>query len=132
MISLVKVLNERVYLVCKKDLYFYIKKINCDLQSLNKQMKDKDIEFDAIIQSGSNGGAFVVFPYDIKREFGKGRLKVHAKFDGISYSGSIVNMGLKNDDGTICYILGILKSIRHDIGKHIGDSVHVVVNLIDV
>lgn len=30
-----------------------------------------------------SGGAYVVFPYDIRKEFGKGRVKVHATFDGI-------------------------------------------------
>ena len=35
------------------------------------------------------------FP-DIRQEFGIGRVKAHAVFDGIPYDGSIVNMGLKN------------------------------------
>ena len=35
------------------------------------------------------------------------------KFDGIPYDGSIVNMGVKNPDGSVCYIIGILKSIRN-------------------
>ena len=38
------------------------------------------------------GGAYVEFPYDIRKEFGKGRVKVHVTFDGIPYDGSIVNM----------------------------------------
>lgn len=89
----------------------------------------KIYEFDAIImqEEAGKGGAYIVFPYDIRAEFGKGRVKVHARFDGEAYDGSIVNMGLKNDDGTICYILGILKDIRAKIGKQAGDSVHVVV-----
>lgn len=41
------------------------------------------------------GGAYVEFPYDIRTEFGKGRVKVHVTFDGIPYDGSIVNMGIK-------------------------------------
>ena len=73
-------------------------------------------------------GAYVVFPYDIKKEFGKGRVKVHAEFDGEPYDGSIVNMGMKNDDGSICYIIGILKSIRQKINKQAGDTISVKVS----
>lgn len=89
----------------------------------------KTYKFDATIHSSEigKGGAFVVFPYDIRKEFGKGRVKVHATFDGIEYDGSIVNMGVKNTDGSICYILGILKSIRKTLGKDIGDTVKVTV-----
>ncbi len=53
-------------------------------------------KFKAIIQEGNNGGAFVAVPFNIKEEYGKGRLKVEATFDGVFYSGSIVNMGFKN------------------------------------
>ncbi|WP_398577530.1 DUF1905 domain-containing protein [Streptococcus parasuis] len=37
----------------------------------------------------------MIFPYDIRQEFGKGRVKVHATFDGHPYDGSIVDMGMK-------------------------------------
>jgi hypothetical protein len=57
-------------------------------------------------------GAYVVFPYDVRSEFGKGRVKVHATFDGEAYEGSIVNMGIKNTDGSIFYIIGLRKDIR--------------------
>ena len=50
------------------------------------------------------GGAYVEFPYDIRTEFGKGRVKVYVTFDGIPYDGSIVNMGIKNANGDVCYI----------------------------
>jgi hypothetical protein len=86
-------------------------------------------EYDAIIQQSEagKGGAYVVFPYDLRAEFGKGRVKVHATFDGEPYDGSIVNMGVKNADGSVCYIIGILKEIRTRIGKKPGDSVHVTI-----
>ena len=88
----------------------------------------KTYEYDAIIQKVQDrDGAYVIFPYDLRKEFGKGRVKVHATFDGEPYEGSIVNMGVKNADGSICYILGILKSIRSSIRKQPGDSVHVVI-----
>lgn len=50
-------------------------------------------------------------------------------FDGVSYEGSIVNMGVKREDGSICCILGIRKDIRKKIGKDIGDRVNVTIEL---
>ena len=70
-------------------------------------------------------GAYIEFPYDIKNEFGKGRVKVHAEFDGEPYDGSIVNMGVKNPDNSICYIIGIRKDIRLKIKKQAGDIINV-------
>ena len=41
-------------------------------------------EFDAVIHEvPDNGGAYVVFPWNIREEFGKGRVKVNAEFDSI-------------------------------------------------
>ena len=88
----------------------------------------KQYEYDAVIHElPEKGGAYVVFPWNIREEFGKGRVKVHATFDGIPYDGSIVNMGVKNEDGSVCYILGMLKSIRTQLGKGDGDTVHMVI-----
>ena len=92
-------------------------------------MNEKTFEYDAVIMASDigKGGAYIPFPYDVRAEFGKGRAKVRATFDGEPYDGSVVNMGVKNDDGSICYIIGILKDIRAKIGKQPGDSVHVTV-----
>ena len=88
----------------------------------------KQYEYDAVIyELPEKGGAYVVFPWNIREEFGKGRVKVHATFDGIPYDGSIVNMGVKNEYGSVCYILGMLKSIRTQLGKGDGDTVHMVI-----
>ena len=88
----------------------------------------KRFEYDTVLhENPDNGGAYVAFPWDIRAEFGKGRVKVHVEFDGVTYDGSIVNMGVKNDDGTICYILGVLKAIRKKLDKHDGDTIHVVI-----
>ena len=85
-------------------------------------------EYDAVLNElQDNGGAYVPFPWDIRKEFGKGRVKVHAIFDGVPYDGSIVNMGVKNADGSVCYIIGVLKSIRTRIGKKDGEMIHVVI-----
>ena len=88
----------------------------------------KKYEYDAVICSaGKGGGAYVIFPWDILKEFGKKRVRVRALFDGEAYSGSVVNMGVKNPDGSVCYIIGILKEIRERLNKQIGDSVHIVI-----
>ena len=85
-------------------------------------------EYDAILHEDPDGsGAYVIFPWDIKKEFGKGRVKVHAEFDGIPYDGSIVNIGVRNTDGSICYIIGVLKRIRSELNKIDGDTIHVVI-----
>lgn len=91
-------------------------------------METKIYEYDGIICAAQGkGGAYVIFPYDIREEFGRSRVKVHATFDGEPYEGSIVNMGIKNPDGSICYLIGIRKDIRAKIGKDIGDTVKVTI-----
>lgn len=85
-------------------------------------MNDKLYEFEAEIKKVPDiDGAYVEFPYDVKAEFGKGRVKVHATFDGIEYDGSLVRMG------TPCHIIGIRKDIRAKIGKQAGDTIKVTV-----
>ena len=91
-------------------------------------MAQKQYEYDGIIRElPDNGGAYVLFPWNVREEFGKGRVKVRAEFDGIPYDGSIVNMGVKDGDGNVCYLIGLLKAIRQQLGKGDGDSVHVVI-----
>lgn len=87
------------------------------------------LEFDAaILQNGDMDAAYVEVPFDIKALFGKGRLAVHATFapqgcgpqhDGVPYDGQIVKMG------TPCYIIGVRKDIRKQLGMSFGDMVHV-------
>ena len=91
-------------------------------------MMGNKFEYDEIIhETPDNGGAYVIFPWDIREVFGKGRIKVHAEFDGIPYDGSIVNMGIKDSQGNVCYIIGVLKSIREKLKKGDGDSIHIVI-----
>ena len=86
----------------------------------------KTYSFTALIRTDpDSGGAYVVFPYDVRREFDRGRVKVHATFDGIAYDGSIVNMGVKDENGGTCYVIGVLKSIRERLHKGDGDVVTV-------
>ena len=87
-------------------------------------------EYETILHEiPENGGAYVAFPWDIRAEFGRGRVKVHASFDGVPYDGSVVNMGVKNPDGSVCYIIGVTKAIRAALGKHDGDTIRVVIEL---
>ncbi|MDD5894160.1 MAG: DUF1905 domain-containing protein [Coriobacteriaceae bacterium] len=87
---------------------------------MNKRVYEYDAKICAV---PDKGGAYVAFPWDIRAEFGRGRVKVHADFDGEPYDGNIVNMGVKNDDGSVCYIIGMPKRIREKLGKTAGDTV---------
>lgn len=85
-------------------------------------MNDKLYEFDAEIKKVDGiDGAYVEFPYDVKEEFSKGRVKVHATFDDEPYDGSLVRMK------TPGHIIGLRKDIRAKIGKQPGDMVHVTI-----
>jgi bifunctional DNA-binding transcriptional regulator/antitoxin component of YhaV-PrlF toxin-antitoxin module len=81
----------------------------------------KKYKFDAEIQAGRGGGAYVVFPYETEKEFGtKGKVPVNATIDGISDRGGLFTMGMPH------HILGVPKAIRQQIGKSPGDIVTVV------
>lgn len=83
-------------------------------------MNEKIYEFDAeIMKVPDIDGAYIEFPYDVREEFGKGRVKVTAEFDGVQYDGSLVRMK------TVKHIIGLRKDIRAKIGKQAGDIVHV-------
>ncbi|MGE4508286.1 MAG: DUF1905 domain-containing protein [Eubacteriaceae bacterium] len=85
-------------------------------------MNEKVYEFTAPIKKVPDiNGAYIEFPYDVKEEFGKGRVKVSATFDGFPYDGSLVRMK------TPGHIIGIRKDIREKIGKQPGDSVTVTI-----
>ncbi len=95
-----------------------------DCQPLQRcgKMNEKTYEFDAVIQKVPDiDGAYVAFPYQVKTEFGKGRVKVRATFDGVPYDGSLVRMGTKE------HIIGLRKDIRAKIGRQPGDRVRVTI-----
>ena len=46
---------------------------------------------------------------------------------GNPYDGSIVNMGVKDESGTVCYVIGLRKAIRKQLNKGDGDTVHVMI-----
>ena len=79
-------------------------------------------EFDAVlIKVPDIDGAYIEIPFDVRAVFGKGRVPVHATFDGEPYDGSIVRMG------TPCHIIGVRKDIRAKIGKQAGDMIRVTI-----
>ncbi|PKL06087.1 MAG: hypothetical protein CVV53_06125, partial [Spirochaetae bacterium HGW-Spirochaetae-9] len=80
------------------------------------------MHFEAEIKAnpGTSGGAYIEFPFDVEKVFGRGgRIKVLCSFDGIEYRGSLVKMG------TLCHIVGLRKDILSSIGKKPGDMVTV-------
>jgi hypothetical protein len=80
----------------------------------------KKYSFSAKIERGPGGGAFVRFPHSVENEFGiKGRVPVNVLFDGFSYTGSLMPSGRQQ------HVLGILKAIREQAGKHLGDTISV-------
>ena len=77
--------------------------------------------FEGKITVNDGGGAWVEVPDEVVAALGGGgRIPVQATFDGIAYRGSIASMGG-------CMALGILKSIRGELGKGAGDPVTVTV-----
>lgn len=82
----------------------------------------KSFKFTATITQGDGGGAYVLFPFDVASEFGaRGRVPVRASFNGIPYSGSLSKCGGAE------HVLGVLKSIRDQLGFSIGDEIEVEV-----
>lgn len=80
----------------------------------------KIYEFEAEIKKVPDiDGAYIEIPFDVKEEFGKGRVPVTATFDGVEYEGSLVKMK------TPCHIIGIRKDIRAKINKQPGDIIKV-------
>ena len=80
----------------------------------------KKYSFTARIEPGPGGGAFVTFPYDVVKEFGvKGMVPVVVTFEGVDYTGSLMQCGGQQ------HLLGILKAIRERTGKQLGDMVRV-------
>ncbi|MEN6472101.1 MAG: DUF1905 domain-containing protein [Clostridiaceae bacterium] len=78
------------------------------------------LNFKAAIRKNSDmDAAYAEIPLDVKAEFGKGRVLVHAAFDGEPYDGQAVKMG------TPCHIVGLRGDIRAKIGKQPGGSVRV-------
>lgn len=82
----------------------------------------KIYKFTAKIEASDGGGAYVLFPHDVEEEFAtRGNIPVKATFNGVPYTGSLIAHGRPK------HMLGVLKTIREQIGKGPGDTVDVEV-----
>ncbi len=82
----------------------------------------KKYSFTAKIIAGDGGGTGVLFPYDTQETFGtKGKVPIHATFDGISYTGSLIKYGFPQ------HTLHLPKAIRERLHKNPGDTIDVIV-----
>lgn len=80
----------------------------------------KTYKFQATIQPGDGGGAYVLFPWDTQQEFGtKSKIPIKAIIAGIPYTGSLIPYGMQR------LMLHVSKAIRQQTGKDIGDLIDV-------
>jgi hypothetical protein len=78
--------------------------------------------FTAKIEATDGGGAYVLFPFDVQKEFGtKGKVPIKATFNGVPYTGTLIRYGHPQ------HMLPLLKAIREQIGNGPGDKIDVVV-----
>ncbi len=83
-------------------------------------------EFRALIEEArGGGGAWVQVPPSVVGELRGGRIPVRATFDGTPYRGSVSSMG-----GGVM-VISILKDIRSQLDKAVGDEVLVTLELDD-
>ncbi|HYR90098.1 MAG TPA: YdeI/OmpD-associated family protein [Terriglobia bacterium] len=81
----------------------------------------KRYKFKAKIEAADGGGAYVLFPYDVEKEFGtRGKVPVKATFNDVPYTGSLIKYGYP------LHMLGVPKAIREQVGKGPGDTIEVV------
>jgi bifunctional DNA-binding transcriptional regulator/antitoxin component of YhaV-PrlF toxin-antitoxin module len=81
----------------------------------------KKYKFEAKIQAGAGGGAFIFFPFNTEKEFGvKGRVQVKATLDGVPDESSLFKYRYPQ------HLLAVPKAIRQRIGKEPGDIIEVV------
>jgi hypothetical protein len=82
----------------------------------------KKYKFEATIQAGDRGGAYVLFPYDTEKEFAtRGKVAVKAVLGGVPYTGSLIKYG------QVEHMLPVLKAVRAQSGKQAGDEIDVVI-----
>jgi hypothetical protein len=80
----------------------------------------KKYRFQAKIEAADGGGAYVLFPFDVEKEFGtRAKVPVNATFNGVPYAGSLIKYG------HALHMLPVLKAIRQQAGAGPGDTVQV-------
>jgi hypothetical protein len=84
-------------------------------QTFETEILDPEIGIDA---------AFIKIPFDVKTAFGSLRPKVKAVFDGkVVYRGLLVRMQ------TPYHMLLLRKDVRAELGKNVGDTIQVEIEL---
>jgi hypothetical protein len=82
--------------------------------------------FHAILENSDDGmdTAYVSIPFNVEAAYGtRGQVKVKAWFDKQPYRGVLMNMGAGS------HIIGVRKDIRKALGKQVGDSIFVELEL---
>lgn len=79
----------------------------------------KEYNFTATMHNAGGGGVYVLFPYDVKKEFGKARVPIKCTIDGEPYRGTMVKYGEPQ------HMILVLKAIREKTGKGAGDKVSI-------
>jgi hypothetical protein len=96
-------------------------RVGSAIRAVAKWLAMKKYKFTAKIIAGDGGGAGVLFPYDTAEAFGtKGKVPIHATFDGLSYTGSLIKYGFPQ------HTLHLPKAIREQLGKMLGETIEVV------
>lgn len=89
-------------------------------------MNDKTYTFDGVlIPTPDIDGAYIECPFDVRYEFRKRNVKIHATFDGEPFDCKIIYMGFRLSTETDYYVIGVNRIMRAKIGKQPGDTVHV-------
>jgi len=82
--------------------------------------------FEAVIEPGRGGGAFVVLPSSVWEALGaSARMRVRGTLAGVPYRSSVMPMGGGR------YALGLHKATRESAGVAVGDSVAIEVEVDD-
>jgi len=80
----------------------------------------KRYRFLAKIEPAGGGGAYILFPFDVEKEFGnKGKIPVKAEFNGIPYTGSLIKYG------NPLHMLPVPKAIREQADAGPGATITV-------
>lgn len=80
----------------------------------------KKYRFQAKVQPGDGGGAYVLFPLDIEKEFGaRGKVPVQAVLNGVPYTGTLIRYGHPR------HMLPVPTAIRQQVGAGVSDTLDV-------
>ena len=79
----------------------------------------KEYHFKAKLLPAIGGGAFVEFPYDVQKEFGKARVPIQCTINGEPYRGTMIKYGRPR------HLVPVLKAIREKTKRDLGDEVEI-------